>query len=130
MMFDLQQATPPPRPIPPSIVVQRAADNAPAYLMGFTAFGLDQDLARLQAMANTLKQPAARITTLDGQQQLILTFTPTTPRDVGLKLYHDALAGKYGNLRVVAMIVALRDAADGIDLDKEVQMTSPSAIKE
>ena len=127
MIFELPQQQQV-APAPGMVIVERVKDHEPLFLMGFVAFGVDEDLARLDKAAAVQQLKTARVPNADGQLESMVFFTPGMPRTAAMQLFHDATGGKYGKLRVEAMIVSVKDAADGIDYDKEVYMLSPDTI--
>lgn len=124
MMIDL----PPP---PPAIeeVILHLADNGDAVkVLGFAAHGDPADLARLVAAAAAAHLNGGRVEQAEPESMVI--FLPDASRKAALDLYHRAVAGRFGKLRVEIMLVTVADAADGVDFDKEVRMYDPAAVRD
>ena len=119
------------QPAPPAlgqVVVTRRADGEQMVLLGFSAFGSDADLGRLQEAANAVSAPPRRIEhDLQGRQQLMVLFL-VTPRDAALGLLRDAIAGRYGQLRMEAMVISVADARGGLDLDRQFRVVDATAL--
>ena len=60
----------------------------------------------------------------------MILFPPAQSRAATLDIYHRALRGEFGKLRVELLLVTLKDAADGIDFGEEVRAYEPQAVRE
>ena len=56
-------------------------------------------------------------------------FPPGTDHSAGLQLYREALAGKFGKLKLEVVIITKEKAQDGIDMDKDPSAVDPSSIR-
>ena len=110
------------------VVVTRRADGEQMVLMGFSAFGSDADLGRLAEAANAVSAPPRRIDhDPRGRRQLMVVFL-FTPRDAALGLVRDAIAGRYGQLEVEAMVVRMADVRGGLDLDGRLLVVDAATL--
>jgi len=109
------------------IVIYNAASNEPLIMVGFVAFGAPADLAKLETAAKSGGFPASRLETDDPESMVI--YRPEADRGNALKLYHDALSGRFGKLRLEILIVTQKDAADGIT-GEELRKLDPGQIRE
>lgn len=114
---------------PPVIFVQEVNSNEPAMLLGFMAVGSEADMARLEARATNLKFPAGRATNDKHEPEVMIMFPPGTNHSAGLQLYRDALAGKFGKLKLEVVIITKKKAQDGIDMEKDPSAVDPSTIR-
>ena len=125
MMMDL----PPPPPAIEEIIVQRVRDGEALILLGFVAFGADADVERLKVAAEAAALRGGRVPD-DGEPETMVVFRPDDSRVTAMDLYHKALSGAFGKLRVEALSVSRADAADGVDAGKEIFMVGPAVIRE
>jgi len=109
------------------IVIYNASSNEPLIMVGFVAFGDPADLAKLEAAAKAGGFPASRLEQDDPESMVI--YRTEADRGKALKLYHDALSGRFGKLRLEILIVTKEDAADGISGD-ELRKLDPDQIRE
>ncbi|MBO9715158.1 hypothetical protein [Sphingomonas sp.] len=124
MMLDL----PPPPPALEEVILHRTSDGEAVRMLGFVAFGDAGDLAKLEAAAQKASLPNSRVEQDDPESMIL--FPPAQPRAATLDLYHRALKGEFGKLRVELLLVTVKDAADGIDFDSEVRAYVPQAVRE
>jgi hypothetical protein len=117
----------PPTP-PPLIIVEEARSHQPTILLSFLAVGAEADMARLEQRAKELAVPSSRTQNDKGEGEVMVMFPPQTNQAAGLQLYRDANAGKFGPLKLEVVLISLKDAADGIDLDKDADVQDPSFI--
>jgi hypothetical protein len=114
---------------PPVIVIQEVRSNEPAMLLGFMAVGSEADMARLEARGTSLKFPAGRATNDRNEPEVMIMFPPGTDHSAGLQLYREALAGKFGKLKLEVVIITKSKAQDGIDMEKDPSAVDPSSIR-
>jgi hypothetical protein len=111
------------------VVLPRRSDNEPMWLMGFAAFGADADLRRLEEAAAAANAAHNRIDDDQrGRLEVMVLFRDTTSADA-LRLYRDAIAGRYGRLEVEAVVTSVADARDGVDTEREVEIVDPAALR-
>lgn len=120
------QATPP--PAPPVVQVQRASNEEALILMGVILKGAAADIDRAQAAAQAARFRAGRVPD-ETPPELMIGFAPGTPRAAALEFFRRATAGEFGALRVEVIAVPVLKAVDGIDMDREVEVLEPGAIK-
>ena len=113
--------------LPSPIVVERVSDHAPLQMLGFVAFGSEQDLARLDAAATAAGLRNGRVDNADGTLETMVAYVPGTDRDAALRVFREARDGRFGRIRVEAMVVTVADAADGIAMT-EIRLSSPTNI--
>ena len=109
------------------VVIYNATTNEPLIMVGFVAWGAPEDLAKLEAAAKTGGFPASRLE--QGDPESMVIFRPDANRGDALNLYHAAISGRYGKLRVELLIVTQKDAADGIT-GEELRKLDPGQIRE
>lgn len=118
----------PARPAPLPVVITRRSDSEPMWLLGFAACGAEADLGRVETAANAIPAPNERITdSREGRPEVMVLFLSNS-RDEALRLYRDAIAGRYGQLEIDAVVVSVADARDGIDTDREVRAVDPVTL--
>lgn len=120
------QATPP--PAPPVVQVLRATNDEALILMGLTAKGPDADLSRLAAAATAANLRSARVPDTS-PAELMIGFAPGTPRATAIDFFRRASGGEFGGLRIEVVAVPVLKAVDGIDMEREVELLAPAAIK-
>ena len=125
MFADLPPMTP--AAVVEQVVIYNKATNEPLIMVGFVAWGDPADLAKLEAAAKSGNFPASRLEQDDPESMVI--YRPDSDRGNALKLYHDALSGRFGKLRLEILIVTQKDAADGIS-GEELRKLDPGQIRE
>jgi hypothetical protein len=120
----------PPPPPPIEQIVVHNDTGVPLLMLGFVAFGESEDLDKLIAAA---KAASFNGSVVEGQTdpEAMVIFPQSASRSGAMDLYHKALRGDFGRLRIEAMVVTVEAAADGIDPDKDdIRMYQPAGIIE
>jgi hypothetical protein len=125
-MTSMVDAVPSP---PPLIFVHETRSDQPAIFLGFMAVGASADKAKLEKRATELKFPVGNTTNDKDEPELMVMFPPGTDHSAGLQLYRDAVAGKFGALKLEAMIITKDKASDGIDVDQDATAVPPAEIR-
>lgn len=111
------------------LTVPATADNADMCLLGFQVFGNDAERAAADAWATAHGLSSKLITdNRIGPEQMILLRGTTTRADLA-DFYAAYRGGKFGKAKVSVIISPKATAADGLDLQTEVQSTNISAVK-
>lgn len=109
------------------IVIYNKASNQPLMFVGFVAWGAPEDLAKLEVAAKASGFPASRLDQAEPESMVI--YRPDSTRASAMKLFHDAVAGRYGTLRVELLVVRPEDAVDGVT-SEELRKIDPDQVRE
>jgi hypothetical protein len=106
------------------LVVPVAVTHVPTCFIGLAIHG---DRAALEALLAGAAKRNIRGKILEGEAPLevMITFADVD-RSAGLSLFRDAVAGRFGQLKVEVVVAPASGAHDGLDMDGEITVEEPS----
>jgi hypothetical protein len=110
------------------IIEQAAANGAATCFIGLAIHGEREEL---EAFLTGAAQRQIQGKILEGEIPLeaMVTFAGAD-RSAALSLFHDAVAGRFGQLKVEVVVAPASGASDGLDMDGEISVEQPSFFGE
>lgn len=108
------------------IVVPAAESGVPTCFIGLAVHGQRN---ALEAFLSAASRKGIRGNILEGEEPLeaMVTFAGVS-RPGAFSLLQDAVAGRFGPLKVEVVVAPASGAADGLDMDGEISVTEPSFV--
>jgi hypothetical protein len=108
------------------IVVPAATTGVSTCFIGLAIHG---DRPALEALLTGAAKRDIRGKILEGEAPLeaMITFG-AVDRSAALSLFRDAVAGRFGRLKVEVVVAPASGASDGLDMDGEITVEQPSFL--
>lgn len=115
-------------PAAAQVLLQKPGESAEYMVLAFMAYGPDEDMDRFEAAAAAAGYEPGRPAGPGGLKQVMIAVMPNQDRAEFLAFYHDARAGKYGNLKFRIAITPWAAVQEERDFLSEARVYPADAI--
>lgn len=115
-------------PASAQVLIQKSGESTEYMVLAVMAAGPDADMDRFEAAAEAAGYQPGRPAGPGGAKQVMIAVMPDADRGKFLKFYHEARAGKYGNLTFRVAITPWAAVQEDRDFLSEARVYPADAI--